>query len=464
VALGERPVLDPALSDSPASAQALWLVYTPPLTYRRAEGAQGTELVPGVGRALPKVSGDGRTYVLRVRSDLRYSNGRPVRARDVRHSILRARSLGAAGPRLFAGVIAIRTDDRNRTVRIRLRRPDPSFPHALAAVQAGVVPAGTPLRDTSRRPPPGVGPYRIRVSGRGFVLLRNRGFELPDVPEGLIDALAFRPSGSPADQVEAVIGGRLDVMTAVPPPERLPELRSELRDQYFEQPDLATRFLGVRADREPFSTPSLREALALAIDKPEAARLLAGLVRPTCNLLPSSMEGYAEADPCPWGDPGEHPDLVRAEELVEQADAEGERVLVYARPPDRRIARSYVETLGKIGLRSSLTRIGPADVTLSTARARLPDPARFLVRLARRVPLYVDPKVLLLADDLRSATEPDRASEVAEQLDSELVEGGVVIPYGAPTRTLFLSARIDADNCLRHHPVYGADLSSLCLR
>jgi hypothetical protein len=137
VALGDAPVvLDPALVP-PAGNDPLWLVYTPPLTYRRAEGREGTELVPGVARALPEVSGDGTIYSLRVRRGLRFSNGRPVTARDVRHTILRAAALGPAGRRLFAGVTRIEADDRSGAVRIHLRRPDPSFPHALAAPPAG---------------------------------------------------------------------------------------------------------------------------------------------------------------------------------------------------------------------------------------------------------------------------------------------------------------------------------------
>ena len=467
VALGGVPrVRDPALADDPASQAALWLVYTPPLTYRRAEGEEGTEVIPGVARALPEVSGDGRTYTLRVRAGLRFSSGRVVRASDIRHSILRASALGEVGRRLFAGVSEIEATDRTGAVRISLRRPDPSFPHALAAVQAGVVPAATPMRDASGRPPPGVGPYRISPgrSPRALDLVRDREFRLPGVPAGLIDFFRIRAPGSPADQVEQVNAGQLDVMTDPPPVGLLPELRSELENRYSEHPALATRYLAVRAGRRAFETPELRAALAYAIDKPEAARRLAGLVRPTCNLLPPNMAGHAEPDPCPWGDPDEHPDLVRAAGLVEEARLEGTAVTVGATRDDRPVARLYVGTLRKIGLAASLVGARPADVRLSVASAPLPDPARFLDPLARRVPLYVDPEALLLVDELASAEDPSEAADLAEDLDRELMETGLAIPYAGELRTLFLSARIDAANCARVHPVYGIDLSSLCIR
>jgi peptide/nickel transport system substrate-binding protein len=466
VALGAAPeVLDPALAGDQASRTALWLVYTPPLTYRRAEGEEGTEVVPGVTRELPEVSGDGRTYSFRVRGGLRFSNGGAVRADDVRHSILRASAMGSVGRRLFRGVRGIEVDDRTGAVRIHLREPDPSFPHALAAVQAGVVPASTPLRDRSERPPPGVGPSRLAVGGGDRVeLVRDREFNLPAVPGGLVDLFRLRAPRSPAEEVEAVNAGRLDVMTDPPPAGLLPELRSEESDRYIEYPAVATRYLALRTDRGPLQAPELRQALAYAIDKPEASRRLEGLAEPTCSLLPPDLPGYAEPDPCPWGAPDEHPDLLRAQELVEESGAEGARIAVAAPRGDRPIAELYVETLRQIGLQAVIAAAPGADVTLSIARSTLPDPASFLPPLARRVPLVVDPEPLLLADQLRSAVDADEAAELAERLDRELVESAVVIPYVGVLKPLLLSARMDTANCARVHPVYGIDLSSLCLR
>ena len=39
--------LDPALAYTVNSWEPMWLVYTPPLTYKHAEGAEGTKLIPG---------------------------------------------------------------------------------------------------------------------------------------------------------------------------------------------------------------------------------------------------------------------------------------------------------------------------------------------------------------------------------------------------------------------------------
>ena len=59
--------LDPATSYTVEGWQAMWLVYTPLLTYRHVEGAEGSSLIPGLAEALPTVSADGKTFKLKLR-------------------------------------------------------------------------------------------------------------------------------------------------------------------------------------------------------------------------------------------------------------------------------------------------------------------------------------------------------------------------------------------------------------
>ena len=67
--------LDPALAYTQNAIEVLWLVYTPLITYPRKEGEEGAQLIPGLAQELPKVSEDAKTYELKLRKGLRYSDG-----------------------------------------------------------------------------------------------------------------------------------------------------------------------------------------------------------------------------------------------------------------------------------------------------------------------------------------------------------------------------------------------------
>src|SRR2546423_13124779 len=166
--------LDPALSNTLNGWEPMWLVYTPLLTYRRAEGRAGTQLIPGLVEELPRISRDGKTYRLRLRAGLRYSNHRSVRASDFERTLQRVLNLESGGTQFFQGIVGadeymkggrpeadiagIVADDRTRDIRIRLVAPDGTFSNALATNYAGLVPGNTPFRNLTKSPPPGVGP------------------------------------------------------------------------------------------------------------------------------------------------------------------------------------------------------------------------------------------------------------------------------------------------------------------
>jgi hypothetical protein len=44
-----------------------------------------------------------------------------------------------------------------------------------------------------------------------------------------------------------------------------------------------------------------------------------------------------------------------------------------------------------------------------------------------------------------------------------VVDEGYVAPMGTELRPTFLSERLDIENCFRFQPVFGLDLSSLCI-
>ena len=102
-------VLDPALASTVAAREAVWLAYTPLLTYRHASGERGAELIAGLASDLPEVSEDGLTWSLQLRDGLEYSNGRPVRASDFERTIARTLYLESPGAPLYESIAGATT-------------------------------------------------------------------------------------------------------------------------------------------------------------------------------------------------------------------------------------------------------------------------------------------------------------------------------------------------------------------
>jgi peptide/nickel transport system substrate-binding protein len=482
--------LDPALASTTDSREALWLVYTPPLTYKRAEGAEGTKLIPGLADSLPSVSADGLTYRFRFRRGLRYSDGTRLRAGDFEHAVERVLRLRSREAPLYARIVGARTyargatrdiagisaDERTRRVTVELDQPDAAFANTLAAVSSGLVPRSTAFRQARRTPPPGIGPYRIaRVHrDRGFVMRRNRRVSLPGIPAGNVDEIATTVAGSAERQARAVIAGRLDAMQDPPPARLLPELRSKYEDRYEDHPTLSTAFFFMNPHRLPFDDRRVRRAVNFAVDGGKLRRLLVGRLRPSCNFLPPDLPGYRRLDPCPYGDRTAPPALEKARALVQSAGDEGIKVAVWgtAAGDGPTLARYYAGTLRKLGLRARVRLVrsgrnplkaggGRAQTGVTRLNAELAHPAVLFAALAREVH---DP--LLDAGVSRLDAEPPSGHAAADwsKLDRAVVERADVAPFGSDTRATFLSERLDFRNCSRFQPVYGNDYSSFCLK
>lgn len=465
--------MDPAIAASPEALQALWLVHTPPLTYARREGAAGTRLVPGLAEKVPEPSEDGLTWEFTLREGLRYSNGREVRATDFERGIRRALVLNPQARRALArveGVTAtpgdvagISADGRTRRVRIELTQSDPLLPYALAAIWAAPVPPGTPTREL--RAVPGVGPYVVTARGRGmaYVLARRRSFDLAGIPAGNVDLISARVVPTAAARTAAAIAGDIDAVQGQPPTTRLPEIRSKYKARYSEDRTLELRYAELDLDRRPFRDEDVRRAVSFALDERTLTRIADGFLSPSCTVLPPAVPGYEQPDPCPYGEREGNADLVEARELVGRSPDADSRVLVDggAGPRARALARYGVETLDKIGLRARAARTRGerrrAQLRFASALPALPHPARYL-ELAGDASIS-DRAGLLEAEGLPSSEGPGWA-----ELDREVVADALIAPYGVATTGILLSERLDAENCLRVHPVHGLDFSSLCVR
>lgn len=504
--------LDPAFGFQIPSNAVLTQVYLPLLTYKRVEEPAGRTLMPGLAEKLPEVSAEGTTYSLRLRRDLVYSDGTPVRASDFEHAIRRILNLGSPAAFLYerivgateyakrgrpeADIAGIETNDSTREITIRLDRPYAAFDHLLAVAFAAPVPADTPFRDTTKRPPPGTGPFRITESepNREFVLERNPEFaslEIEGVPEAKLDRITTRIIANKTTLAQDVLTGKLDYMSDSPPPDMLPRVRGEAGDRYEEHPTASTIWFFLNSRLPPFDDARVREAVNYAVDKPAVERVYAGQLQGGCSFLPPGLTGYdkrLDLSGCPFGHPAEGPDVGRARALIRAAGAEGTKVRVwgYDQPPQKDVTQAYAQMLNQIGLEAQVKlvdfsvwrqTIGNADTRAQTGFEGL-TPA-FFHPLAyftlvhgdairdennRNTSNIDDPRINRTLDRLERERDTDAVARDWVELNRYLVSQGYLVPVGHRIRGTFVSQRIDFESCTFFHPIYLEDFSRFCLK
>jgi len=507
---GGPDYLDPQLAHTTKAAEANWLAYTPLLTYRHRSGSDGTELIPGLGESLPRISGNGRRYIFRLREGLTYSNGKPVRASDFAYTIQRAIELGWGGKRFLTDNIVgaeefdagesktisgIATDDATGAITVELRRPYGAFSNVLAMPATGLVPTGTPMRDLSADPPPGVGAYAITdvVPNRSWTMLRNPGFErldIPNIPAGSLDRIKVKVVSNPRSAVEEVVQNRADNFDPGTPLPlvMLPRLRAIAEDRFEPKPIPATLYFFMNMTTAPFNSELARRAVVTALDRPALARLGGELVKPDCYLLPDGIKGHPGGD-CPYGDPDAPGDEAAARELVLESGTAGQPIVVWGedRTPQRGYVRYYARLLRRLGYLASerllppssyFRTVGSAATNPQTGLASwfndFPNPIDFYTvvdansiqptespNLGRVNDLFVQEQLQAL--NLVPAEELSSAADAWRELDQYTARKAYLAVFGSQQVPKLISDRLDPDSAIIH-PLFLSDWSSWSLR
>jgi peptide/nickel transport system substrate-binding protein len=498
--------MDPALSYTLEGWNSLWTVYTPLLSYRHEEGAAGAELIPGLAEALPEISADGKTYTLRLRQGLKYSDGTAVKASDFEHTVKRVLNLESGGSAFYLGIVGaeeyvkrgrargdiegIEADDATGEITINLKEADGSFQYVLAMDFAGLVPGDTPFENLTKSPPPGVGPFKIEDmrQNRSYSLVRNENFPtIEGIPSPKLDRVDVAIVKNQQRQVQDIIQNKVDWAIDPPPADQLRTVKAQYADRFEEYVTNSTYYYFMNERVKPFDDENVRKAVNFAIDKRALARLFGGLLEPGCNFLPPGMKGYEKIDDCPYGDPTAAPNVEEARRLIREAGVEGTKVTVWGNDedPSSKVAEYLSDVLNDIGF-DAQPRIVEASIyftTIGNQRTRaeigfanwfqdFPHPRNFMFLVDgdsiqqtnnQNFGNVNDPEVNRLLDEANRESDINKAAPLYAEVDRVLVEKAHIAPYGHRKLANFVSENVDFQNCTVTHPVYELDLTQLCL-
>ena len=263
------------------------------------------------------VSKDGLTYEFVLRKGVKFHNGEPVTAEDVKFSFERYH--GAAAKELKNRVREVQIVDPGR-VRFQLKEPWPDFMtfYGTTATGAGwVVPKKYVEKvgdDGFKKAPIGAGPYRVVSSTPGVELVME-AFEgyWRKVPS--VKRLVFRSMPDETTRAAALKAGDVDIAYLLSGPTAEEVKRTPgLRLAAAMPPGVVFLDLPEQWDpKSPWHDLRVRQAAGAALDRAALSQAeTLGLSRPTGGLIPRVLDFSRAYDP-PAYDPA------RAKRLLAEA-------------------------------------------------------------------------------------------------------------------------------------------------
>ncbi len=255
-----------------------------------------------------EISDDGRTYTFHLRRDVKFHDGREVKAEDFKYSWERAsdpdtRSLTAA---TFLGdivgveeVLAGETKEisgvrviGDYTLEVTIDAPKSYFLSKLTYPTAFVVDrANVESGGEWWRQPNGTGPFKLRQWEENSLLVLERN-ELYYGELAKVNFVTFHLwAGVPMNMYET---GEIDVTSVYS--YYIDKVTDESGPFYRDlviTPELSFFYIGFNHSKPPFDDVNIRRAFSQAIDKDKLASLVfRGMVQRADGILPPGMPGF----------------------------------------------------------------------------------------------------------------------------------------------------------------------------
>ncbi|QIB34251.1 ABC transporter substrate-binding protein [Ancylobacter pratisalsi] len=320
----------------------------------------GLTEVDGKGSVKPDLaeswtkSDDQKTWTFKLRPGVKFHDGSPLEAEDVKATIerIKDKATGSTARVNFDLVESIETPDKE-TIVFKLKIPYSGFAELFGDRQVRIMKRDE--FDTVATHPIGTGPFMFKsfTPGDRVELVKNPDYYIKGEPK--LDAVTFRIMPESAAQIAALETGDIDLVWSLP---------LESIDQMKKNPDVTVDAtptstwdgLIMNAAKKPFDDARVRKAVLMALDKPALVEVaLYGQGTPTHTMIPPSHPYYNKDIPI------SPPDVEGAKKLLAEAGfPDGFETTLYVpvgRPTRERLGIAAKEFLAPVGIKVDIQRV-----------------------------------------------------------------------------------------------------------
>ena len=348
----EPPSLDPTTGGAAAAIRSV--------TYDNIfEGLTRIDKDGAVQPLLAKswdISADGLTYTFHLQSGVKFSDGTPFSADDVKYSLDTARGEKSvnAQKQLFAKIASVDVVDP-ATVKVTLSGPQGDFIYNMGWGDAVIVSPKTAA--TNGTNPVGTGPYKLGewVKGDHVTLVKNDTYwgTAPSIEKVVIKFIS-----DPTAAVASILAGDVDAFGGFPAPEALTQIKADPRFQVIVGTSQGETVLAMNDGKAPLDNVKVREAIAHALDRKaiiDGAEF--GYGTPIGSFFPPGDPAYVDLTSISNFDPAKSKQLL--------ADAGVKDVTLSLKLPPANYARAagpiIQQELADIGIKVDITNVEWAD-------------------------------------------------------------------------------------------------------
>jgi peptide/nickel transport system substrate-binding protein len=264
-------------------------------------------------------------YACTLRKDLKFSNGDPVTAADVKFSIDRAVRINADTEisSLLSTVDTVETKG-DREVIFHLNSADATFPFKLSTPVAGILNPDDYAKNKLRNgfEVSGSGPYKLKVESKNDKLVKivfTKNPHYQGISEVKNDKVELKSFETPEAMGAALDKGDIDMMTRTMSPDQIKKLQNAKDSDIdvIEQPGLEIRYIGFDTDNPTLKDKAVRQAVAQIVNRSElTAKVYGSGADPLYSMVPATVTGHANSFFNEYG----NPDVAKAKALLTAAN------------------------------------------------------------------------------------------------------------------------------------------------